>query len=108
MGLGKRLTDWSAASTAVERERDAQLTHAGRPSMAQLLVIVLRVVAPIVAVVGTWGGVAIGRSLEGWSRPLGLAVPGWMVILGAVVSALVLVGLAAGLRSLDQLRHRRS
>lgn len=65
--------------------------------MTRLLVTVLKVVAPIVAVAGTWGGIVIGRSVEGWSRPLGLAAPGWMVIFGAVVGAMMLFALAAGL-----------
>lgn len=109
MGLGKRLSDWSAASTAVERDRDAELAHGARPprTVTQWLVTLLTVLAPIVLVVGIWGGVVIGRSLEGWARPLGLAVPGWMVVLAAVVSALVLAGLSAGLRSLERSAGRR-
>jgi hypothetical protein len=102
MGFGKRLRDWNAASEALERDRDTQDPE-GRPlpSATQLLVAALRVAAVLTAVVGIWAGVAIGRSLEGWSRPLGLSAPGWTVVVGAVVSALALCALAAVVTALD-------
>jgi hypothetical protein len=107
MGLGKRLSDWNAASDSFERDRETKDPEARPlPSATQLLVTVLRVGAVVAAVVGIWAGVAIGRSLEGWSRPLGLAAPGWAVVVGAVVAALVLCALGAILTGLDANRRR--
>jgi hypothetical protein len=110
MRLGKRLTDWNAASDAFERERDARLSDARPPGTprtpTRVLVLVLRITAAAAAVVGTLCGINIGRSIEGWSRPLGLAAPGWAVILAAAVSALGLIGLAAVLVCVDQFRRQ--
>jgi hypothetical protein len=108
MGFGKRLSNWSAASDTFERERDASLLEAGTGwrDAGELFVTILKVVAAVVAVAGTWVGIVIGRSLDGWSRPLGLAAPGWAVVLGAVVSALGLRALAVVLTRLDQIQRR--
>jgi hypothetical protein len=108
MGLGRKLKDWNAASEAFERERDsgpAAGSAGPRRSGVQRLAVVLKVAAVFVAVVGTLLGIAVGRSVEGWSRALWLAAPGWIVVLGAVAGALVLYGVAVGLACLDDLRR---
>jgi hypothetical protein len=65
-------------------------------------------VAVVAAVFRTWCGVAVGRTLEAWSRPFGLAAPGWIIILGAVVSAMRLYPFACGLGCLDRNRRNTS
>jgi hypothetical protein len=74
-----------------------------RRSAAVLLATILRVAGVVVSLAGIWAGVAIGRSLEGWSRPLGLAAPGWAVVLGAFTCGLVLPALAVVLDRIQEL-----
>lgn len=110
MDLGKKLRDWNAASAAFEAQRDAGLSPAavggGRAlSEAQVVAAVLRVVALLEAALGTLSGVALGRTAEGTSRTLGLAPAGWVVILGAFVTALIVYALAVGLSCLDDIRR---
>ena len=110
MGLGKKLRDWNAASAAFEAERDAGLSppagSRGRgPSEAQVVAAVLKVVALLEAALGTLTGIALGRAVDGTSRTLGLAPAGWVVILGAFVTALIVYALAVGLSCLDDIRR---
>jgi hypothetical protein len=111
VGLGKKLRDWNAASAAFESERDAGLSPGtgragGRaPSEAQVVATVLKVVALLEAALGSLSGIAVGRAVDDVSRPLGLTPAGWVVILGALVTALVLYALGVGLACLDDIRH---
>jgi len=92
MGLGKKLRDWNAESAAFETERDAQLSPAGGRSLSEAKVVVgvLKATAVLEAALGTSTGIAVGRTVDETSRLLGLAPVGYVVILGASATALVL------------------
>jgi hypothetical protein len=107
MGFLKRLRDWDATydDAGLPSASAGRTGSAGAANEAQVVAAILKVVALVEAVLGVISGIGLSRATEGSTRTLGLAPGAWVVILGALVSALILYALAAGLSCLDDIRR---
>jgi hypothetical protein len=117
MGFLKRIRDWDAAHEAYERG-DTPTPTGSSPAIrpggasgsteAQVVAGLIKFLAVVELLLGMLIGIGQGRSVDASDRALGLAPGGWVIILGAFVTALILYALAAGLDCLDAIRRNTS